>query len=189
MLIFMPGLFVYFLYYPLVKYMQNQVTKIRKNILGKAILSLLNYHNVSFQIKHMLAFIALSFFAEHCFAKYSTVYCAERGECCSTLHFGYRVSIWNCVGISHFLITARKRSLRLGNIFTSVCHSFYPWGVYPCMQWAGEGVCIPACNGVCLPLGPKGVPQGVYPLPPRRPLKRAVRILLECILVIRCGCI
>ena len=156
MLIFMPGLFVYFLYYPLVKYMQNQVTKIRKNILGKAILSLLNYHNESFLIKHMLAFIALSFFAEHCFAKYSIVHCAERGECCSTLHFGYRVSIWNCVGISHFLITARKRSLGQSDIFTSVCHSFYPWGVYHCMQWAGEGVCILARNGVCLPLGPGG---------------------------------
>ena len=49
-------------------------------------------------------------------------------------------------------------------------------GVYPSVQWAGV-VCIPACNG-------RGSPWQVPPpLPTRRPLKRAVRTLLKCILV------
>ena len=68
------------------------------------------------------------------------------------------------------------RSKRTGNFITTqtnMCQEFCPQrGVYPSMQWAG-----------C-----------VHPLPPqadtpwvdtsRWPLKRAVRILLECILVI-----
>ena len=54
-------------------------------------------------------------------------------------------------------ITARKRSLGQGNMFTDVCLSTGGGGV-----WSG------------------GVPGGD---PPRRLLLRAVRILLECILV------
>ena len=111
------------------------------------------------------------------------------------------------------IITARKRSLGQGNIFRSVCQEFCPqegvvsqhalqvWGVvsqhalhggspgpHPgsCGVWPGGspgphpggggqmptlggGLCIPACTELDSPLG--------------RLLPRAVRILLECILV------
>ena len=54
------------------------------------------------------------------------------------------------------IVTAHKRRLGQGNIFTPVCQSFCSWGkVYPSMQWAG-GVCIPAWNGlgcVCVTRG------------------------------------
>ena len=96
------------------------------------------------------------------------------------------------------MFTARKRSLRQGNIFTSVCHSFCPQGLYPSMQWAG-GVypcmqlgCLLLGLGGCTPPGqtppwedtpprqaPLALGQTQHPPPPRRPLKRAVRILLE----------
>ena len=83
-----------------------------------------------------------------------------------------------------------------------ICPSFcsHGEGGYPSMQWT-KG-CIAACNGaggmVDTPLGrhplwqtppPWQAPPGRHPwadTPPplrRRPLKRAVRILLECILV------
>ena len=39
-----------------------------------------------------------------------------------------------------------QQSLREGNVFTSVCHSFYPWGV--CL-WVGGGMCI-WVGGLCL---------------------------------------
>ena len=51
--------------------------------------------------------------------------------------------------------------MRQGNIFTSVCHSVH----------RGRGVCPSACWD----------PPGQTP--PRRPLQRTVRILLECFLV------
>ena len=66
-----------------------------------------------------------------------------------------------------------------------ICLSFcsHGGGGYPSMQWT-KG-CIPACNGaggmVDTPLGRH--PPLAYTPPGRRPLKRAVRILLECILV------
>ena len=48
-----------------------------------------------------------------------------------------------------FIITARKQSLRQGNIFTSVCHSFCPRGEGVCIQGGGLhwGVCR---QGVCI---------------------------------------
>ena len=64
-------------------------------------------------------------------------------------------------------LTARKRSLGQGNIFRSMCPSFCPEGV--------GGMCS---RGVC-------VAGGVF-MQERQPLKRAVRILLECILVSHC---
>ena len=70
-----------------------------------------------------------------------------------------------------------------------VCHSVHGRGVYPSMQWAG-GVypSMQRAGGVC-PGGvidiPGQTPPGQIPppSPQRRPLKRVVRILLECILV------
>ena len=41
-------------------------------------------------------------------------------------------------------ITARKRSLGQGNIFTPVCHSVHRGGVRGCCQW---GVCMVASGG------------------------------------------
>ena len=57
------------------------------------------------------------------------------------------------------IVTAHKRRLGQGNIFTPVCQSFCSWGkVYPSMQWAG-GVCIPAWDGLgCV--WPWGFDQG-----------------------------
>ena len=76
-----------------------------------------------------------------------------------------------CINISHKLITARKRSLGQGNIFTPVCHSVQSGGVL-------RGVCS---RGVP---GPGGVvcSRGCLVETPRL-LLRPVRILLECILV------
>ena len=64
-----------------------------------------------------------------------------------------------------FLFTARKRSLGQGNMFTGMCLST---GGVP-----GLGGLVP--GGACL--------GGAWWRPPRQPLLRAVRILLECILV------
>ena len=59
-------------------------------------------------------------------------------------------------------------------------------GGYPSMQ-LGKGVCIPACHwagGVSQhAIGRGCIPGHTYTHPYRWPLKRAVRILLECILV------
>ena len=98
----------------------------------------------------------------------------------------------------HAIFTARKRSLGQGNIFRSVCQEFCRGGIWSrgvsgprrclvggglpgpggCLVWGvpgprGEGCLVP---GGCLVLG--GVET-----PPGRLLLRAVRILLEFILV------
>ena len=67
------------------------------------------------------------------------------------------------------MIIARKRSLGQGNMYTGVCLSTGGWCMVP-------GGCAWS-RGVH---GPGGVPGG----DPRRLLLRAVRILLECILVL-----
>ena len=84
------------------------------------------------------------------------------------------------------LITARKRSLGQGNIFTSVWHEFCSGGCLLPGGGSGPGGLL---QGRCLLLGgawsggllPRGVPGGYTP--PGRLLLRAVRILLKCILV------
>ena len=101
-----------------------------------------------------------------------------------------------------FFITARKRSLGQGNIFTSVCHSVHGRG----MHARGDvhvGVCVHAwgtcvVGGVhargCACLGGAwqgsmggggvhGQGGGECAWQERRPLQRCVRILMECILV------
>ena len=87
------------------------------------------------------------------------------------------------------VITARKQSLGQGNIFTPVCHAVPGGGWYPIMhcRWYPSVPCSgSACSqGGCLLLGGGGLvrrlPEGD---PPGRQLLRAVRILLECILVL-----
>ena len=101
------------------------------------------------------------------------------------------------------IITVRKRSLGQGNVFTPVCHSVHGGGGSS-QHAMGRGVCIPTCNGggVHTPLGrhPLGRNSPWAETPPgqahpqadtpwadpisRRPLKQAVRILLECTLVL-----
>ena len=66
--------------------------------------------------------------------------------------------------------------LRKGNVFTSVCQEFCPWG--------GGKLCIQACTRQTHPMGRHLLPPRQTP-PPQRPLQRKVRILLECILVLR----
>ena len=73
---------------------------------------------------------------------------------------------------SDLTFTARKRSLGQGNIFAPVCHSVHREGV----PGPGEGLSAP---GGCLARG------GAWWRPPRGLLLRAVRILLECILVLK----
>ena len=97
-------------------------------------------------------------------------------------------------------ITARKRSLGQGNMFTGVCLSIggggclVPGGSGPrgCLVWGvpGPGGCllqgVPAPGG-CLLVGGGSGPGGAWwRPPPRRPLLWAVHILLECILVYFC---
>ena len=91
------------------------------------------------------------------------------------------------------IVTARKRSLEQGNIFTPVCHSVHrgrgllPGGglVQGGLVRGGSGpggLCL-LQEGACS--GGVSAPGGVcaWWRPPRRLLLRAVRILLECILV------
>ena len=94
-----------------------------------------------------------------------------------------------CILLKCFLVTAHKRSLGQGNIFTCVCHSVH----------RGRGLCpggLPDRDPLWteIPLDrdhPDGEPAEQRPpdrTPPRAetPLyggERAVRILLECILV------
>ena len=80
------------------------------------------------------------------------------------------------------IFTARKRSLGQGNIFTSVCQEF-----------CSQGGRVPGPGGYLVPGGawsrgclvPGGAwsQEGVWRTPPGRLLLRALRILLECILV------
>ena len=68
-----------------------------------------------------------------------------------------------CINISHKLITARKRSLGQGNIFTPVCHSVQSGGVLqggvlPGGAWSRG---VPGPGGGCLLPGvPGGDPPG-----------------------------
>ena len=103
---------------------------------------------------------------------------------------------------NHFkhIITARKRSLGQGNVFTPVCQSFCSQGGGG-RAWQGVGMhgrewaCM--AGGACMTGGVHGrghLWQGIRVwqrvcvvgacVQERRPLKRALRILLECILVI-----
>ena len=104
---------------------------------------------------------------------------------------------------SYFVfITARKRSLGQGNIFIGMCQEFCSqggclllggasswrgcvlWGCFLLEGGASSGGVLP--SGGCLLLwggaSSRGVPAG--DLPPGWLLLRAVRILLECILVL-----
>ena len=87
------------------------------------------------------------------------------------------------------IITARKRSLGQGNIFTPVCHSVHGGGggvacsQGVCSGGGGAGACsggVPTPGGVCS----WGVPGGDDP--PWTTTMWAVHILLECNLVISC---
>ena len=80
-----------------------------------------------------------------------------------------------------------QTKLREGNVLhLPVSHSVHKGGLYPCMQWAEGCVSQHAMRGGCLPLGlwVQGVKSPLGRHPPRRPLNRAVCILLECNLVI-----
>ena len=86
-----------------------------------------------------------------------------------------------------WLINARKRSLRQGNVFTRVCHSVQG-GVHamhtplPCMP---SPPCTPTCHTRPLPR----MPSPTTHAPPRDMVnERAVRILLECILILNYSC-
>ena len=66
-----------------------------------------------------------------------------------------------------------QTKLREGNVFTPVYDSVHKRGVYPSMQWVGWVYISPWQTDI--------LPLDRHPL--KRQLKRAVRILLECILV------
>ena len=93
------------------------------------------------------------------------------------------------------IVTARKRSLGQGNIFTPVCQSVHRGACVVGGGAGGGGVCgcwgvcmvargrawllggVPGCWGACLVAG------GVHRIRRDTVNERAVRILLECILV------
>ena len=77
------------------------------------------------------------------------------------------------------IITARKRSLGQGNIFAPVCHSVYGGG--GCLVPGGSAPGAPGGKGLLLWGG--GMPGG-DPSRTATAAGVAVRILLECILVI-----
>ena len=83
------------------------------------------------------------------------------------------------------VITARKRSLEQGNIFTPVCQSFCSQEGGSASVHAGIPPPLPRTRHPTPPQKP-GTPPGSRPPPPRtsrRLLLRTVHILLECILV------
>ena len=78
------------------------------------------------------------------------------------------------------IFTVRKRSLRQGHVFTSVCHSVHRGGERSAYR---RGVYIRGRGGSAS-RGEGGLPTGgVCPTPTPELEKRAVRILLECFLV------
>ena len=104
------------------------------------------------------------------------------------------------------IVTARKRSLGQGNVFTGLCHSFCPWGGgggwLPSIHHRSHdqgglhlgglppwGICIQ--EGGLIPRGSASRGVGQTPLPQRHMRlwdmanKWAVCILLECILVFK----
>ena len=78
------------------------------------------------------------------------------------------------------LITARKRSLGQGNMLTGVCLSTGGVVAGPGECMVRGGVC---CQGGACSRGGMVPGGGAWWKPSRRLLMRAVRILLECILV------
>ena len=76
-----------------------------------------------------------------------------------------------------------QTKLRKGDVFTPVCQSFCSQGVYPsaCWDMPPPGQTPPGRHP------PRAQPPGQTPPPPpsRRLLLQTVRILLECILVLR----
>ena len=133
----------------------------------------------------------------------SSVYCGIRQVTAQMLlHFltiTYSSGIWKPVELTAeyvnyiYIITARKRSWRQGNVFTRVCHS---------VQGGMRGMhallpCIPPCHAGPPPHVPPrhACPYHAHPLPRMPPChppppppddmvnEWAVRILLECILV------
>ena len=88
------------------------------------------------------------------------------------------------------IITVRKRSLGQDNVFTPVCHSLHRGGFIPaCNGGGGGGGQTPPghTSPRQTPSGqthPQADTPGQTPPPTRRPLKQAVCILLECILVL-----
>ena len=91
-----------------------------------------------------------------------------------------------------------QTTLRKGNVFTSVCQEFCPWGGVVSQHALGGGMYIPVYTGCGCGKTPRQTPHrqttlwadtspGIHPpgqTPhPRRPLQRTVRILLECVLV------
>ena len=132
----------------------------------------------------MLAFphVFLSF---HC--------CSLKWQNCIAKHGSDDFCLWNgktadfSIQVLKGLITARKRSLGQGYILTSVCQEFCSQGglvLGGCLvQWGVPGLGgVPGPGGCLVQEGvwSRGVPGGD---PPGRLLLRAVRILLECILV------
>ena len=79
------------------------------------------------------------------------------------------------------IITARKRSLGQGNMFTPVClsvHGGRVWSRRGCLVRGSGSGGVAWSGGLC---GSGGMPDGDSL--PGRLLLRTVRILLECILV------
>ena len=98
---------------------------------------------------------------------------------------------WSCSILVHsiykyLLVTARKQSLRKGNIFTGVSHSVHGAGggvsdyIPPGLRTTTPGTTYPP--GLHTPR--TMYPPGLRTPPPWTVYVRAVRILLECILVI-----
>ena len=86
------------------------------------------------------------------------------------------------------IVTARKRSLGQGNVFTPVCHSVHRGGHCPSMHHRSHGRGVSVQGGS---LSRRVSVWGVWtepPLPPTYGHERAFRILLQCILVLYCTC-
>ena len=104
-----------------------------------------NFSKIRHVFQTFIRMIIQVFYANILFS-YNWLKCTAKSACHKKLFS--LLCLFNA--FSH-IITARKRSLGQGNVFTGACHSFCPWRGGVCI-W-GREVCIQegfASRGVCI---------------------------------------
>ena len=96
MLIFMPGLLAYFLYYPLVKYLQNQAIIIHHKLPLKSMHSNINFSLLTNK-RFQYTVIIDRFVSEYRSAKCGFTHPSQHSQCAFALHTCNCVQIWDNV--------------------------------------------------------------------------------------------